>query len=68
MFFNGCLNLGEGGEVSVQADPEDAGVVGGGEDAEVAEGEVEGSMILAGRLEGVEDAGDYCWWDVAEEL
>ena len=25
-------------------------------------------MVLAGRLEGVEDAGDYCWRDIAEEL
>ena len=68
MFFHGRLKLGEGGQVSVQSNPEDAWVVGGGKDAEGAEGEVEGGMTFGSRLEGVEDAGDYCWWDVAKEL
>ena len=68
MFFHGRLKLGEGDQISVQSNPEDTGVVGGGKDSESAEGQVEGRMTLGGRLEGVEDAGDYCWWDVAQEL
>ena len=55
VLFDGGLEVGEGGQVAVEADPEDAGVVGIGKDAEIAKGEGEwgvgGWRRLRGRLE-----------------
>ena len=68
VFFHGRLKLGEGGQVAIQTNPEDAGVVGVGEDSEVAEGKVEGGMALGGRFEGAQDTGRHGQWNVAEKL
>ncbi len=53
LVFDGGLKIAEGGEVAAEADPEDAGVVGVGEDSNGAEAEAEGRLFPGGGLDGV---------------